>query len=96
MKSSSDLAMKRRKNPKKIMSDTYQFPETLAQGFAEKATQEEIAKEETYTNPNLHRRIDNPQNPDEKPRYSVGVFGLNSYRIKEYDSTVNTDENEIP
>lgn len=77
------------------MSSEYN-PIPMAQGFAELATPEEIAKEETYTNPNLHRRIDNPDDENEKPRYSVGVFGLNSYRIKEYDNTVNTDENEIP
>ena len=33
-------------------------PIPMAQGFATEATPEEIAKEETYTNPNLHRRID--------------------------------------
>ena len=76
--------------------DNEYTPIPMAQGFAIEATEEEIAKEETYTNPNLHRRIDNPDDEDEKPRYSVGVYGLNSYRIKEYDNTINTEENEIP
>ena len=39
------------------MSSQYQ-PESLAQGVAKPATHAEIDKETTYTDPNLHRRIE--------------------------------------
>lgn len=76
-------------------------PEPMAQGIAKPATQAEIDKEATYTDPNLHRRIENepelePQQT-EPSEYSVGVFNLNSYRIKKsYYHNEESTESEIP
>lgn len=76
-------------------------PEPMAQGIAKPATQQEIDKEATYTDPNLHRRIE--REPELEPqqtepsKYKVGVFGVNSYRIiKSYYHDEESTESEIP
>lgn len=77
-----------------------EYPKT-AQGFATLATQDEIDKEATYTNPNLHRRIEtniSPVGEQTAPsEYSVGIFGKNSYRVvKSYYHDEESTTNEIP
>lgn len=76
-------------------------PEPMAQGDAILATPAEVAKEATYTDPNLHRRIEDSPALEEGQTaptdYSVGVFGLDSYRVrKTHYHDENSTESEIP
>lgn len=68
--------------------DMEKFPKT-AQGEAVECSEEDIQRDELgFTNPNLHRRIDNDIAPEDekevKPRtYNIGVWdGQNSYRTE--------------
>ena len=79
----------------------YYYKIETAQGFATPATQAEIDKEATYTNPNLHRRIETDISPvgeqTAPSEYSVGVFGKNSYRVvKSYYHDENSTTSEVP
>jgi hypothetical protein len=66
----------------------------MAQGIAKPATQQEIDKEATYTDPNLHRRI--VQDSNDSTEYTLLVHGRNSYRIVKTPVEDIPDEYEIP
>ena len=79
------------------------IPET-ARGAMKPCSEEDIQRDQLgFTNPNLHRRVDNeiaPTDPKEvRPRtYEIGVWdGVNSYRTEEvYYHDEESTTSEIP
>lgn len=66
----------------------------MGQGVAKIADADDIAKDEHgFTNPNLHRRINNQ---DDKS-YTIGIYGLNSYRTtKTVTHNEDSTTTEVP
>lgn len=51
----------------------------MAQGIAKPATPEDIEKEATgFTNPNLHRRVVDPEDRTSDKEYELSVYGVNT------------------
>lgn len=71
----------------------------VGQGPATKATEEDLQKDASgFTTPNLHTRIISDSTEDNVPTdYSVGIYGVNSYRTtqRKYHDENSTDS-DIP
>jgi hypothetical protein len=74
------------------------FPVSYGYGPAEKiedGSAEAQADADGITNPNLHRRI--AQGQVDGHSYSVGIYGLNSYRVDTFSNhDEDSDDSEIP
>ena len=70
----------------------------MGQGPAVLASDEDVARDEVgFTHPNLHRRIYTPPEGTSDRVHSLGIYGLNSYRMTEYKlHDEESTDSEIP